>query len=75
MAAGSETHCNGGFQVALLPMVVLCYWGMQMQVCMAARCFLGMSLQVAKRIVMVVSRCCWVANGGAVLLGHAIADC
>ena len=27
---------------------------------------------MAKRIGMVSSRCCWVADGGAVLLGNAI---
>ena len=31
-----------------------------------------MPLQVVKRIVMVVSRWRWVADGGAVLLGNAI---
>ena len=29
-------------------------------------------MQVAKRIGMVASRCCWVADGGAVLLGNVI---
>ena len=33
---------------------------------------LGISLQVAKRIGMVASRCCWIADGGAVSLGNAI---
>ena len=33
----------------------------------------GISLQVVKRIGMVASRWCWVADGGAVLLGSLIA--
>ena len=37
---------------------------------MVARCYQGISLQVAKRIGTVASRCCWVADG--VLLGNAI---
>ena len=39
---------------------------------MKARCYQGISLQVAKRIGTVASRCSWVADGGAVLLGNAI---
>ena len=39
---------------------------------MVARCFQGISLQVVKRIGMVASRWCWVADGGAVLLGNVI---
>ena len=42
-------------------MVALCYWRMQ--------------LQIARRLIMVVSRWSWVASGGAVLLGNATADC
>ena len=41
-------------------LVVRCFWGMSLQVSMVA-------LQVVKRIVMVVSRWRWVADGGAVL--------
>ena len=41
---------------------------------MAALCFWGMHLQVSKRLVMVASRWCWVADGGTVLLGNAIAN-
>ena len=44
-----------------LRLVVPCYWGMQ--------------LQIARRLKPVVSRWSWVAIGGAVLLGNAIADC
>ena len=32
----------------------------------------GVSLQVVKRHVMVVSRWCWVVDGGAVSLGNVI---
>ena len=39
---------------------------------MVARCYQGISLQVAKRIGMAASRCCWVADGGAVLLGNVV---
>ena len=39
---------------------------------MVARCYQGISLQMAKRIGMVASRCCWVADGGAVLLGNVM---
>ena len=35
----------------------------------------GMQLQIARRLITVVSRWSWVAIGGAVLLGNAIADC
>ena len=31
-------------------------------------------LQIARLLVMVVSWCCWVADGGAVLLGNWVAD-
>ena len=40
---------------------------------MVVRCFWGMSLQVVKRNVISVCRWCWAADGGAVLLGNAIA--
>ena len=43
---------------------------MAFQVSMVARCYYGISWQVAKRIGMVAFRCCWVADGGAVLLGN-----
>ena len=45
---------------------------MAFQLSMLARCYQGISWQVAKRIGTVASRCCWVADGGAVLLGNAI---
>ena len=51
-------------------MAVLCYWETPLQVFMVARCYWGMSLQVIKRIVMVGSRWCWVADSDAVLLGN-----
>ena len=35
----------------------------------------GMQLQIARRLIMVGSRWSWVADGGAVLLGNATADC
>ena len=59
--AGGQRHCNGGFQVALRCLLGNGIAG------------LGMRLQVPKRIVMVGSRWCWVADGRAVLLGNAIA--
>ena len=37
--------------------------------------FWGMQLQIARRLITVVSRWSWLAIGGAVLLGNAIADC
>ena len=39
---------------------------------MVLRYYWGISLQVVKRIGMVGVRWCWVADGGAVLLGNAI---
>ena len=36
----------------------------------AARCYWGMHLQIARRLIWVQQ---WVANGGAVLLGNAVA--
>ena len=39
---------------------------------MVVRCYWGMSLQVAQRIGMVSSRCRWVVDGGAELLGNVI---
>ena len=41
---------------------------------MVARCFQGMALQVVKRMVMVASTWRWVADGGAMFLGNAIAS-
>ena len=35
----------------------------------------GMQLQIARRLIMVGSTWSWVADGGAVLLGNATADC
>ena len=40
-----------------------------------ALCYWGMQLQIARLRVMVGSRRQWVADGGAVLLGNAIAGC
>ena len=37
-------------------------------------CYWGMQLQIARRLITVASRWSWVASGGAVLLGDAIAD-
>ena len=34
-----------------LPMVALCFWGMQLHVSMVALCYWGMPVQIAKRIV------------------------
>ena len=45
-----------GFDGAGSVMVVLCYWGMAVQVSMVALCYWGISLQVVKRNVMVASR-------------------
>ena len=53
--------------------VAWCYWEMSWQVSMVARCYRGMQLQAVKRNVMVTSRWCWVADGGAVLSANAIA--
>ena len=41
---------------------------------MAALCYWGMQLQIARRLVMAGSTGRWVADGGAVLLRNAIAD-
>ena len=35
----------------------------------------GMQLQIARRLITVGARWCWVAIGAAVLLGNATADC
>ena len=42
---------------------------------MVAPCYEGMQLQIARRLITVVSMWSWVASGGAVLLGNATADC
>ena len=62
------------------------FWGMQLQMpynggfkvvmgCEWWRCvFGGTQLQIARRLITVASRWSWVASGGAVFLGNAIAD-
>ena len=42
---------------------------------LAAPCYWGMQFQIARHLVMVGSKRLWVAHGGAVLLGNAIAGC
>ena len=63
--------CYWGMRLEV-SMVVRCYWGMALQVFMVVRCYQGISLQVVRRIGMVASRWCWVADGGAMLLGNVI---
>ena len=44
----------------------------------ANRCaeyYWGLQLQIARRLIMVAARWSWVAIGGGVLVGNAIADC
>ena len=54
-------HCNGGLDVL-----------QERPVCVLLS---GKQLQIARRLTTVGSRWQWVANGGAVLLGNAIANC